>query len=55
MNEVVEVINSVGFPILACLIMFNQNGKLSKAITELNITLVKIQSDIDSMKSKQEG
>lgn len=51
MNDIVNLINSVGFPILACLIMFNQNGKLSKAISDLNITLVKIQSDIDSIKT----
>lgn len=53
MNEVVELVNSVGFPIIACLIMFNQNSKLATAISELNITLVKIQSDIDDIKIKQ--
>lgn len=50
MTEVVDLINQVGFPIIACIIMFNQNSKLSSAISELNVTLVKIQSDIDDLK-----
>lgn len=53
MNEIINIINSVGFPIVACMIMFNQNSKLSNAISELNITLTKIQSDIDSLKHNQ--
>lgn len=53
MQEIVNIINSVGFPIVACMIMFNQNSKLSNAISELNITLTKIQSDIDSLKNNQ--
>ena len=53
MQEIINIINSVGFPIVACMIMFNQNSKLSNAISELNITLTKIQSDIDSLKHKQ--
>ena len=53
MQEIINIINSVGFPIVACMIMFNQNRKLSNAISELNITLTKIQSDIDSLKHNQ--
>ncbi|WGM50102.1 hypothetical protein [Clostridium phage cpp] len=53
MQEIINIINSVGFPIVACMIMFNQNSKLSNAISELNITLTKIQSDIDSLKHNQ--
>ena len=53
MQEIINIINSVGFPIVACMIMFNQNSKLSNAISELNITLTKIQSDIDSLKFNQ--
>lgn len=53
MQEIINIINSVGFPIVACMIMFNQNSKLSNAISELNITLTKIQSDIDSLKNNQ--
>lgn len=53
MQEIVNIINSVGFPIVACMIMFNQNSKLTNAISELNITLTKIQSDIDSLKNNQ--
>lgn len=53
MQEIVNIINSVGFPIVACMIMFSQNSKLSNAISELNITLTKIQSDIDSLKNNQ--
>lgn len=53
MQEIINIINSVGFPIVACMIMFNQNSKLSNAISELNITLTKIQSDIDILKHNQ--
>ncbi|QVM61469.1 hypothetical protein HN02_09 [Clostridium phage vB_CpeP_HN02] len=53
MQEIINIINSVGFPIVACMIMFNQNSKLSNAISELNLTLTKIQSDIDSLKNNQ--
>lgn len=34
-----QVIGSVGFPIVACLLMFYQNSKLQETLTELSNTL----------------
>ena len=39
-NTVMSAVASVGFPIVACGVLFYQNSKLSETINQLNITLV---------------
>ena len=39
-NTVMSAVASVGFPIVACGVLFYQNNKLSETINELNVTLI---------------
>jgi len=38
-NEVMQAISTVGFPIVACVFLFKQNTKLSETIGDLKSTL----------------
>lgn len=38
-NEVMQAISTVGFPIVACIFLFKQNTKLSETIGDLKSTL----------------
>ena len=39
-TTIMQAVSTVGFPIVACGVLFYQNGKLSETINQLNITLV---------------
>ena len=51
-NGIVELINSVGFPIIACVFMYMQVQKLNNIILELSTTLKAIDSRIDNMQDE---
>ena len=51
-NGIVELINSVGFPIIACVFMYMQVQKLNNIILELSTTLKAIDSRIDSIQDE---
>ena len=44
-NEVQTLIGSLGFPIACCCVMFVQNSKLQKTLSELTVTLEKMRLD----------
>lgn len=44
MNEIAELINKIGFPIVACIFMYKQQIELNKTITQLSNTLISIDS-----------
>lgn len=39
-NAIMQAVSAVGFPIVACGVLFYQNSKLSETINKLNVTLV---------------
>lgn len=39
-NAIMQAVSAVGFPIVACGVLFYQNGKLSDTIGQLEKTLV---------------
>lgn len=39
-NEIMQSVSTVGFPIVACVFLFKQNTKLSETIGDLKSTLV---------------
>ena len=39
-TTIMQAVSTVGFPIVACGVLFYQNSKLSETINQLNITLV---------------
>ena len=45
-NEVQTLIGSLGFPIACCCVMFVQNSKLQKTLSELTVTLEKMRIDL---------
>ncbi len=53
MNEIVSVINSVGFPIVACFVMYQQVNKLNGIILELTTTLKSIDTRIEQLEKEK--
>ena len=51
-NGIVDLINSVGFPIIACVFMYMQVQKLNSIILELSTTLKAIDSRIDNIQDE---
>lgn len=51
-NELTQLINSVGFPIVCCGILFWNNYKLTTTITELTSTLKLIDERIEKLENK---
>lgn len=49
MEQLTLFINTVGFPIVACVFMFKQNEKLSTSIMELTSTLKVIDERIEKI------
>lgn len=39
-NTIMQAVSAVGFPIVACGVLFYQNNKLSEVVNQLNITLI---------------
>lgn len=53
-NAITQLINSVGFPIVCCGVLFWNNYKLTTTITELTSTLKVIDERIEKLENKFE-
>ena len=51
-NGIVELINSVGFPIIACVFMYMQVQKMNNIILELTTTLKTIDTRLDNLQDQ---
>ena len=51
-NEITQLINSVGFPIVCCAVLFWNNYKMTTTITELTSTLKLIDERIEKIENK---
>lgn len=49
MDEIVNLISNVGFPIACCVVMFINNGKFTEALNNLNLTLKEISTRMDNI------
>ena len=49
--DLVTVVSNVGFPIFACVMMFQQQKELNSVITDLTATLKTIDSRIDNLEN----
>lgn len=49
MSDIVQVISSVGFPIVACLFMFKQNNDLQKTLNEISQTMILMNERIKNI------
>lgn len=54
-STVTEFINGVGFPIAACVILFIQNGKLQKTLTDISVTMQSLTERITNMEDRIGG
>lgn len=54
MSDIVQIISSVGFPIVACLFMFKQNNDLQKTLNEISQTMVLMNERIKSIEDSFE-
>lgn len=55
MEQITNFINSVGFPILAYLLLVKNNSKLIESINELNVTLKGIDTRISILEENERG
>ena len=53
-SEITQLVNSVGFPIVCCGVLFWNNYKLTSTITELTSTLKVIDERIEKLENKFE-
>lgn len=53
-NDITQLINSVGFPIVCCAVLFWNNYKMSATITELTSTLKVIDERIEKIENSIE-
>ena len=53
-NSITQLINSVGFPIVCCGVLFWNNYKLTSTITELTSTLKLIDERIEKLENKMQ-
>lgn len=54
MQEILTAINTVGFPIVCCIILFYQNKQLSMAINNNTNVIAKLESKIDTLVEMRE-
>lgn len=52
MTAVTTLISTVGFPIACCCVMFYQNSQLQKTLSELAVTLEKMNERIGNIEDK---
>lgn len=48
-DEIVTLITNVGFPIACCVVLFMQNGKLTKTLSDLNTTMQVVNTRLDNI------
>lgn len=52
MEEIVNIISNVGFPIACCVVMFINNSKFSEALNNLNMTLKELSTRMEHLEDK---
>lgn len=52
MNELVQLINGVGFPIVACFYMAKRDEKQTEVLNQISITLKAMETRLDVMEEK---
>jgi hypothetical protein len=51
-DEIVTLITNVGFPIACCIVLFMQQGKLTKTLADLNTTLQVVNTRLDNIEDE---
>ena len=48
-EEIKELITSVGFPICCCVVLFYNNSKFTETLNNLNVTLTNLVNRIENL------
>ena len=54
MQDILTAINTVGFPIVCCIVLFYQNKQLSTALNNNTNVIAKLESKIDTLDEVKE-
>ena len=54
MDELINLITNVCFPICCCVVLFNNNSKFTETLNSLNVTLKEISTRIENLEDKME-
>ena len=54
-NAIMQAVSTVGFPIVACGVLFYQNNKLTETISELKTTLTENTTLLKTLISSMKG
>ena len=52
LNDIMSLVNGVGFPIVACVFMYRQVQKMNNIILELTTTLKTIDTRLDNLQDQ---
>lgn len=52
MEEIITIINNVGFPIFTCIYLVKNNEKLANSISDLNVTLKGFETRLQIMEER---
>lgn len=52
MDEIVNLISNVGFPIACCVVMFINNSKFTDTLCNLNVTLKELSTRMETLEEK---
>lgn len=52
MEEIITIINNVGFPIFVCIYLVKNNEKLANSISDLNVTLKGFETRLQIMEER---
>ena len=52
LNDIMSLVNGVGFPIVACVFMYMQVQKMNNIILELTTTLKTIDTRLDNLQEQ---
>ena len=55
MDQIVQLISNVGFPIACCIILFMQQSKLTKTLESIGTTMALMQQDLGDLKQDLNG
>lgn len=55
LKDVIDLIQTVGFPIVCCVVLFRQNEKYQKSISELTQAVNKMSNLLNLIKNNLKG
>lgn len=51
-NEISQLITGIGFPAFCCVVLFLQNSKFQKTLTDISVTMAQITDRLADIENK---